>query len=194
MYFAKYLLQTYHRSSVTWCGDKVLNTSSVLVFLDWVGKEGLMCSSPEWAQLTRMSSKRSGERIKAVNVLDTTVGGLFSGSLNRCCEKKPFRSTTQDQLSLQQVKSFSPVHGSHPLILIKSIPLMMLSMQGLVSHSQSNPMLSGCGHVFLYSGKQRTTWSTACISPFHHKLTRKVRKIFGSTSLPRASSRLRRMS
>ncbi len=32
----------------------------------------------------RMSSKSSGERISAVNVLDTTVGGLFSGSLKRC--------------------------------------------------------------------------------------------------------------
>lgn len=38
------------------------------------------------SSLTRMSSKSSGERINAVNVLDTTVGGLFSGSLKRCCK------------------------------------------------------------------------------------------------------------
>lgn len=42
----------------------------------------------ESIQLTRMKSKSSGERIKAVNVLDTTVGGLFSGSLKRCCREK----------------------------------------------------------------------------------------------------------
>lgn len=39
------------------------------------------------SSLTRMSSKSSGERISAVNVLDTTVGGLFSGSLKRCCKQ-----------------------------------------------------------------------------------------------------------
>lgn len=42
----------------------------------------------ESIRLTRMKSKSSGERIKAVNVLDTTVGGLFSGSLKRCCREK----------------------------------------------------------------------------------------------------------
>lgn len=39
-------------------------------------------------KLTRIKSRSSGESIKAVNVLDTTVGGLFSGSLNRCYIKR----------------------------------------------------------------------------------------------------------
>ena len=35
-----------------------------------------------------MSSKRKGERMRAVKALETTVGGFFSGSLNRCCTWK----------------------------------------------------------------------------------------------------------
>jgi len=35
--------------------------------------------------LTSIIRSRNGERTKAVNALDTTVGGFFSGSLNRCC-------------------------------------------------------------------------------------------------------------
>lgn len=33
---------------------------------------------------TRMSRSRNGERTSAVKVLETTVGGFFSGSLNKC--------------------------------------------------------------------------------------------------------------
>lgn len=63
------------------------------------------------SSLTRMSSKSSGERINAVNVLDTTVGGLFSGSLKRCCKhtnparKKAFQ---QNSFSAPHRSSFSP--------------------------------------------------------------------------------------
>lgn len=35
--------------------------------------------------ITRMSSSRKGDRMSAVKVLETTVEGFFSGSLNRCC-------------------------------------------------------------------------------------------------------------
>ena len=38
--------------------------------------------------LTRISSRRKGERMRAVKALETTVGGFFSGSLNRCCTWK----------------------------------------------------------------------------------------------------------
>lgn len=38
--------------------------------------------------ITRMSRSRKGDRMSAVKVLETTVGGFFSGSLNKCCKDK----------------------------------------------------------------------------------------------------------
>lgn len=35
-----------------------------------------------------MSRSRNGERTSAVKVLETTVGGFFSGSLNKCWRQK----------------------------------------------------------------------------------------------------------
>lgn len=43
--------------------------------------------------ITSMSRSRNGERTKAVNVLDTTVGGFFSGSLKRCCKNNIINET-----------------------------------------------------------------------------------------------------
>lgn len=37
---------------------------------------------------TRMRRSRKGERMSAVKVLETTVGGFFSGSLNKCWTQK----------------------------------------------------------------------------------------------------------
>lgn len=37
---------------------------------------------------TRMRRSKKGERTSAVKVLETTVGGFFSGSLNKCWRQK----------------------------------------------------------------------------------------------------------
>lgn len=35
-----------------------------------------------------MRRSKNGDRMSAVKVLETTVGGFFSGSLNKCCRDK----------------------------------------------------------------------------------------------------------
>lgn len=49
--------------------------------------------------LTSMSKSRNGERTKAVNVLDTTVGGFFSGSLNRCCINNSINKKNRNEVT-----------------------------------------------------------------------------------------------
>lgn len=48
--------------------------------------------------ITSMSKSRNGERTKAVNVLDTTVGGFFSGSLNRCCRNNNINEKNRNEV------------------------------------------------------------------------------------------------
>lgn len=49
--------------------------------------------------LTRMRSRSKGERTRAVNVLDTTVGGFFSGSRNKCCAETRYQHHLPSGLS-----------------------------------------------------------------------------------------------
>lgn len=37
-----------------------------------------------------MSRRSKGDRMRAVKVLETTVEGFFSGSLNKCCKETEY--------------------------------------------------------------------------------------------------------